>query len=219
MIYNNSPFLHRTDVHYKIRGSETILEQKSDLTVEMEALNSLKTVLFMKVGFHVNEGLEEIILRKQMEERECGVFYWGYGGTLCHPLKQVIPFARQSSAESLTLWLLMSITSSRFESSSTEAREFSADGDSWYTLPPHAKITGSRYALVCKDLEPVNLSVDLSQYSVAIGPSRDRPVSKYLRSRVDKACAFWEPNPETPEKCLTVSFRARLVPPFAVFVR
>lgn len=173
----------------------------------------------MKVGFHAAEDLEEIILRKQAEERSCGVFYWGYGGTLCHPTKQVIPFAEKASAEGNTLWLLMNVTSSRFETTPTKASEYSPDGQTWDALPPQVTITGSPYALVCQNLEPVDLSIDLSQYSIAIGPSKDRPVSKYLRARVDKACAFWQPDPEAPENHLPISFQAHLVYPFALFVR
>ena len=174
--------------------------------------------LFMKVGYHVNEDLDEIILRKQKEEKACGVFYWGYGGNLCHPTRQVIPFAKNIINEE-TLWLMMSITTSRFETTPNKATEFSCDGESWQSLPNQAVITGSRYALVCRKLERVNLLVNLSQYGVAVGPSKDRPISKYLRSRVDKACALRQPNVEDTENYLPISFCAQIVYPFAIFVR
>lgn len=177
-----------------------------------------EAALFMKVGYHADESLEEIVLRKQKEEHDCGVFYWGYGGNLCHPTTQVVPFA-ENIAKGTTLWLLMSITPSRFETPPIKATEFSNDRKRWQPLPNRVTITGSRYALVCQKLEQVDWSIDLSQYNVAIGPSKDRPVSRYLRSRVDKACATKQSNIEDRENYFTVSFCAQIVDPFAIFVR
>src|SRR5688500_12874431 len=94
-----------------------------------------RAAVLMKIGYHVNEELTEIILRKQVEENDCGIFYWGYGGTLCHPTKQVVPFAQDFFREDITLWLLMNVTPSRFIASPTKATEFSSDGETWHSLP------------------------------------------------------------------------------------
>src|SRR5438477_290714 len=50
--------------------------------------------LFMKVGNHANETWEQILERKRKEYDRTGRTFWGYGGTTCHPLGVVQPFAR-----------------------------------------------------------------------------------------------------------------------------
>src|SRR5258706_290594 len=62
--------------------------------------------IFMKIGSHAGENLEEILERKQREIEVAGRTFWGYGGPPCHPLKQVQPFAR-SLVKQPTIFLLM----------------------------------------------------------------------------------------------------------------
>jgi hypothetical protein len=52
--------------------------------------------IVMKGGVHASEGWEEIVERKRGEERSAGVILWGYGGTVCHPMTQVQPFAEDA---------------------------------------------------------------------------------------------------------------------------
>jgi len=40
-------------------------------------------VLYMKVGTHAQEPLEEIIKRKTKEIEDAGYAMWGYGGSTC----------------------------------------------------------------------------------------------------------------------------------------
>ena len=49
-------------------------------------------ILFMKVGVHARESLEDIIERKDKEIRDAGYALWGYGGSTCHPSTMVQPF-------------------------------------------------------------------------------------------------------------------------------
>ena len=55
-------------------------------------------VLYMKVGTHAQESLEDIVERKSREIREAGYGMWGYGGNTCHPSTMVQPFAREFQA-------------------------------------------------------------------------------------------------------------------------
>ncbi len=45
-------------------------------------------VIVMKVGVHLGEPWETIVERKLAEERVADVAYWGYGGSVCHPITQ-----------------------------------------------------------------------------------------------------------------------------------
>lgn len=175
--------------------------------------------LFMKVGFHAAEDIHAILRRKLYEEHTYGFFFWGYGGSISHPTKQVIPFALGAVQKQATPWLLMSMTQSRFDGDADPASEFSIDGKEWYSIPSRALVTGSRYALLCQRLEHVSFSVNLAEYAVAVGPSKGRLVSEYLRARVDKACAYRRANGDKIKTLLTVSMRARLMPPYAVLIR
>ena len=48
-------------------------------------------LLYMKVGTHARETLEDIIRRKTKEIEDTGYAFWGYGGNTCHPRTMVQP--------------------------------------------------------------------------------------------------------------------------------
>ena len=52
-------------------------------------------LLFMKVGVHAQETLEDIVARKMGEIDKAGYGLWGYGGNTCHPGTMVQPFAEK----------------------------------------------------------------------------------------------------------------------------
>lgn len=174
----------------------------------------------MKVGFHVDESLESIITRKQTEERTHGKIFWGYGGTLCHPVNKVHPFIRETKRRKLRPILVLSVTSSKFVTTRTVAGEYSVNGEIWYPVPPGICVSGSRYAIVCKNLRQFDKEIDLSMYVLATGPKKGISLADYIRSRVDKACAFMCETPNVDEKnIIKVSYVAEIVEPYAVFVR
>ena len=70
-------------------------------------LNSGTGVLFMKVGTHASESLDDIIARKTLEIEKAGFAMWGYGGNTCHPTTMVRPFAAEFENKGGTLYLCM----------------------------------------------------------------------------------------------------------------
>jgi len=167
-------------------------------------------VIVMKVGVHLGEPWEAIVERKLAEERAAGVAYWGYGGSVCHPITQVQPFAEHG----LSVAVLMVRTRSDFLGNSTPAVAASVDGGSWEPIPPGVTTSG-RYALVLRSLRKVTEEIDLGAYEVAIGPKEGTPLASYLRGRVDKACARLASIPRSSDR-LKVVLRAELVAPYAV---
>ncbi len=50
----------------------------------------------MKYRVHASEKVESIIQRKSKEHEGIKqTFWWGYGGKVCHPIKQVQPFVKE----------------------------------------------------------------------------------------------------------------------------
>jgi len=94
-------------------------------------MGQLSRVIVMKVGVHLSEPWEAIVERKLAEERVAGVVYWGYGGSVCHPITQVQPFAEQGSP----VQVLMIRTRSDFLGTATPAIAASKDGASWEHIP------------------------------------------------------------------------------------
>jgi len=181
----------------------------------------LRCIILMKVGFHTDEALSEIVRRKTSEEEECGKVFWGYGGTLCHPLTQIKPFVQRAQEQNLKPMLVMAFTPSRFAITDSEwAREMSVDKKVWKPIPPGVYVKGSRYAIVCKGFRKANEEIDLAAYKVAVGKRRGMRLSDYIRHRIDKACAF-RARKTHPEQGTTVaiSYVAEIVRPYAVFVR
>lgn len=177
-------------------------------------------ILFMKVGFHGQETLSAIMQRKAAEEAALGVTFWGYGGTLCHPIKSVQPFGKICLEKGVPITVMMAVTVSKFTSEPTAARELSEDGLLWQAIHPEATVTASRYALVLRELRSTNVQLDLNRYVVANGPSSGKRLGNYIRGRVDKGVAILDDSATAMEpQMLTVEYAADLVDPYAVLIR
>jgi hypothetical protein len=179
--------------------------------------------IFMKIGSHAGETLEQILERKQREIEHAGRSFWGYGGASCHPLTQVQPFARSVSQQSSQVYLLMEYIHSTADPDIVPATEYSSDGVRWEKIPEGINVTGSRYALVLDEILPGELELPLHNYSVGIGQSRGKSASEYLTGRVDKGCLVRDTSEGvdanisfTPRKAKYV---ARLVAPYGVLLK
>ena len=176
--------------------------------------------IFMKVGEHAREPFNLILERKNREFREAGRIFWGYGGTACHPLKQVQPFARLQVKKHGAIYLLMEKIESHADPDVLPATEYSEDGIVWTPIPEGIEVTGSRYALVLDEIKPGELNLNLGSYEVGIGPSRGKTASDYIQGRIDKGCFSMKETAAltgVPEK--TLSFQAALQDPYAVMLR
>lgn len=177
-------------------------------------------LLFMKVGRHAGEPLEDIIRRKTREIEDAGFGLWGYGGSTCHPLSTVQPFARDFERRGKTIYLCMEPMESRHFAPKERAKEFSADGLMWQPIPDPINVVGSRYALRIVDLQREEFDLPLEATRVAIGNQVGRRGDQYVTGRVDKACLEVIDAPQTePVAHHHIGLVARLAEPYAVFVR
>lgn len=177
-------------------------------------------VLYMKVGTHANEDLTSIIARKKREIEEAGVAMWGYGGNTCHPTRMVQPFAHEKAAAGISIVLAMQPMNSKHFAEPLRAEEFSRNGTTnWEHVPEGVNVLGSRFALCLKTLEQVDTKLQLAQTRVAIGPSRGKAGSKYVRGRVDKACLEVVGHSGESASSVTIELIAELIEPYAVFLR
>jgi hypothetical protein len=179
-------------------------------------------VLFMKVGTHAKETLEEIIARKRKEISEAGFAMWGYGGNTCHPISMVGPFARQYERRGQAIYLCMQQMASKHFAEPVRASQFSVDGIKWEDIPAPINVLGSRYALIIKDLQKEEFKLSLHRTRVAVGASMGRTGERYVSGRVDKACLELTEDMETAsqdEKLVQIGLVATIVDPYAVIVR
>jgi hypothetical protein len=179
-------------------------------------------LLYMKVGTHAREPLEDIIARKTKEIEDAGLAFWGYGGNTCHPQTMVQPFARKYERQGGAIYLCMQPMESKHFAEQIPADEYSADGSQWIQIPKGVKVLGSRYALLIKNLRAEEFDLPLDRTRVALGTSMGAIGSKYIAGRVDKACLeiTEESDPAaqaTPP--VHIGLVAELVAPFAVYVR
>lgn len=179
-------------------------------------------LVFMKVGIHAQEPLEEIIARKSQEIADEGFAMWGYGGNTCHPRTMVQPFAKQNADAGNPIFLCMEEMKSSHWAVPVVAAQYSADGERWADIPDGINVKGSRFALVIASLDEEHFDLPLEQTRVAVGMNRGRLGSRYVSGRVDKAClevaAAAEQN-EPEQRLLPISLVARLRDPYAVFLR
>ena len=179
-------------------------------------------LLYMKIGSHARETLEEIIARKRKEIEDAGFALWGYGGNTCHPVSMVQPFARNYVRRGSVIYLCMHPMTSKHFALPVRATEFSVDGFKWERIPDAINVRGSRYALAIKNLREEEFDLALGKTKVAIGSSMGRIGSQYIAGRVDKACLEVCAEGVTQplnEPAVHIGLVAEIVEPFAVFVR
>lgn len=173
-------------------------------------------ILFMKVGIHAGESLDDIVRRKRQEIVDEGYAFWGYGGNTCHPRTMVQPFAAASSSP---IVLVMHPMVSNHIAPPIRADEFSEDGVNWAPVPLGINCVGSRYALLLGDLEEVDETLDLARTRVAVGPNAGRAGASYIQGRADKACLEVTDSLGAETKEYAIGLRATILKPFAVFLR
>jgi hypothetical protein len=184
--------------------------------------NPPEAFVYMKVGNHAGERFDDILKRKAKERVQAGRIFWGYGGTACHPLMQVQPFARLYTKRQGNIYLFMEPVTSRANPELDPASEYSWDGANWHALPPGISVTGSRYAFILDQIEPSELEIDMDKYVVAIGRSRGKIAAEYLQGRIDKGCLMLPDVPpissvEPLKK--SIKLTAKLLEPYAVLLR
>jgi hypothetical protein len=178
-------------------------------------------IIFMKVGTHAQEKLDDIIARKRQEIDKAGFALWGYGGSTCHPQSMVQPFAKSFQKQGRAIYLCMKEMESRHFAEPLRAEQSSPDGIEWSDIPEGVNVLGSRYALVIKSLQSETLALPLHRTTVAVGPSRGKEGHRYIAGQVDKACLEIGPATATgiDEETTPISLVAELAEPFAVFLR
>lgn len=180
-------------------------------------------LLFMKVGVHAQESLEDIIKRKTQEIRDAGVAFWGYGGNTCHPTTMVQPFAEQQAKKGQPIHLVMQKMKSKHHAAPDRAKFYSVDRINWKEVPKEINALGSHYALVLSSLYEQELILPPRRAIVPIGPSKGRHGNEYLKGQVDKACFELThdidipPEPEEPQ--IQISLVAELAKPYAVYLK
>ena len=181
--------------------------------------------IFMKVGSHGCEKLHEILDRKKIELKEAGMIFWGYGGTVLNPQKQVQPFVERWVKEQDYIEVLMQPIESDSKSGSRAgtAKLFAVnDKERWKPIREGIK-TGSKHALVLEEIRRCDLKLNLRDYEVGIGPSEGKKnAAEYLKGRTDKGAlvkvARSKHNRREKGDRVSIKYRARLKPPYAVFL-
>lgn len=177
-------------------------------------------IIFMKVGTHARETLEDIIVRKTKEIENAGVAFWGYGGNTCHPQSMVQPFVRAYEERGKKVLLCMEEMESNHFADPIRADEYSVDGLEWINVPQSINVLGSRYALVIRALRREKADLPLASTRVAIGNSQGRPGDQYVAGRVDKACLeVISGSTAIESRIIHIGLVAELSPPFAVLLR
>ena len=180
----------------------------------------VETVVVMKAGPHGGEAWKPILRRKMEEERSpARAVWWGYGGTMLDPARQVIPLCKAQRVEVA----MFETRSDPGTSAAAVASRYSIDQLRWHPLPMGVRVTGSTRALVLRDFRVLRETIDLSQYQIAIGPSAGRPADAHFfegsrRRRTDKACLRRHER-DAPPRIERVTVRAVLVEPFAVYLQ
>lgn len=177
-------------------------------------------IIFMKVGTHATETLDDILERKRREIEVAGVSFWGYGGPTCHPLLHVRPFVTEVEREGHSIYLVMQKMDSRHFAEPKLAEQYSDDGVTWHDIPKGVNVKGSRYALTIASLKPHEENLDYDALRVGVGRSEGKPARDYVRGRVDKGCFLVTDDHEVSEDPpLHVDLVATLKSPYAVLLR
>ena len=187
--------------------------------------------IFMKVGTHGGECLKDILDRKKIELKKAKMIFWGYGGTVLHPMNQVQPFVEKWKEESVCIEVLMEEINgdSKAGPPAGTAKQFAVsykelvnDEGLWKRIPKGIE-TGGEYALVLDEIRECKLELDLRDYEVGIGPSSKskKNAADYLSYKTDKGAlvkARSTRNRPRESKRVQIKYRAYLKHPYAVFL-
>jgi hypothetical protein len=180
-------------------------------------------LLFMKVGMHAQESLNDIVERKLLEIQRNGIATWGYGGSSCHPRTMVQPFAKRHAAENRPIHLVMESMKSKHDHPPVRATHWSTDKKKWEEIPEGIDALGSKFALIIGGLHVESFELPLDQTRVALGPKEGRQGSLYIKGQCDKACLEFAPDAPAPnvdrKQVKSIGLVAKLVAPYAVFLR
>jgi hypothetical protein len=178
-------------------------------------------LLFMKVGTHANEGLGDILKRKKKEIQDGGFAMWGYGGSTCHPLSVVRPFAEMFQRQSEPIRLVMEEIDSHHFAEQIAADQYSVDGHEWIDIDTRVhQVLGSRYALFINNLRLEDIRLPLEHSRVALGACEGRRGDEYVKGRVDKACLIYDPTQSQGESTVKkIGLVADIVTPYAALLR
>lgn len=176
-------------------------------------------IIIMKYGIHASEQVDDIMSRKENEIRIAGEMFWGYGGSVCHPITQVNPFVNDNAKNNKKTYLLLTKTESELNNAPKEQFYYSFDKNNWEKLPNGICVKGSKYALICKKLKKCDFEIDLSEYCVAIGKNKGKRLNEYIQGRVDKACAVRKISNSNETKIVKISYVAEVDDKGAAFVK
>ena len=179
--------------------------------------------IYMKVGPHGGETLNEILIRKNLEFEKEDKIFWSYGGGSgpLHPKTQVQPFAQEWTQKQGCVYVLMerlNNPSPRFGAPAGTATHCSVNGDEWEGIPEGIP-TAPPHALVLGEITPVDRELDLRDFAVGVGPSKGRNATDYIKYQVDKGC-FVAARPMSGHlsKPISIGYLARLLDPYGVFL-
>ena len=174
------------------------------------------------VGTHAGETLAQILDRKREEIKKAGKTFWLYKSHSAKP-SAVQKLANSNPKETVCLFIHPSTDGGAKPTKHKERlEEFSSDGLSWQEVPEGILVTGDHkgtFALVLKDIEPVEEMIDTWDYSSFADPS------KPLKTRLgDSTLPVIKKSSENhPEKMKSnirkVVAVAKLTKPFGVWLR
>ncbi|MBI2464744.1 hypothetical protein HYV64_01260 [Candidatus Shapirobacteria bacterium] len=173
----------------------------------------------MKAGPYCGYSLEEIEKIKNNEDKLYGKFYWGYGGVFCHP-KRVLPFVEESMKSGQKIYVYFSITNSKFNSPIPLCHFKSTNKENWQPLEPEVVLVGNQYSLVCTNLQKTDFKINSNEYISMLGDKPGKNLNEYIRYRVDKSCAIYNPTiTNVKPKNITISYVSELVEPYCIYVK
>ncbi|MCK9368465.1 hypothetical protein M0R04_00605 [Candidatus Dojkabacteria bacterium] len=182
-------------------------------------------ILLMKVGPYCGYSLEEIISIKMMEEKKIGKFFWGYSGVFCRP-NILQNFVSHAHSNNQNIKVMFTHTMSSYIGTNVDRfGKFSSDGSNWKDIPREVLLVGTKnkphFAITGKNLEKVDIKLDLSQYCSISGifVNEERYLDEYFRYRVDKACGYYLPRANIKEKIVDISYISDFVDPFSVYIK
>lgn len=173
----------------------------------------------MKAGPYCGYSLVEIEKIKNNEDKLYGRFYWGYGGVFCHP-KRILPFVNECLKNGEKPYVYFSKTVSKFNSIIPRCHEMSTDLKIWEPLLPEVILVGNQYSLVCTNLQKTDFTINAFDYTSMLGDVPGKNLNDYIKYRVDKSCAIYDPTLKTElSKTVTISYVSELVAPYCVYVK
>lgn len=170
-----------------------------------------KYILFLKYAIFKNGTKEELFAMKQNEIDKSGKMYWGYGGYDVLPERDIRPLINLAKSKGEVVKVLFCQTKTFIKEDYIRGTELSTDNISFKKAPHRITLHGNKFAFVMKNLQKVDIDLNLLEYQVTNGNQKNKCMADVIKGYTNKATGILSNQETIFQKLVKITYQADLL--------